>query len=110
MVYVKIKPLSINCAYRGKRFKTPAHDLYKRQLQSLLPYGLKIGEAPYCITLEFGTCKSQDLDNNAKLFLDALVNKYGFDDRYIYELRLKKVAVKKGFEYVKFNIESIPYL
>lgn len=107
MIKLNIKPLSINSAYRGKKFKTPAHDLYKRQLQFLLPNGLKIDKAPYCITLEFGTCKSQDLDNNAKLFLDALVNKYGFDDRYIYELNLKKVDVKKGFEYVKFNITSI---
>jgi len=38
---------------------------------------------------------------------DALVNKYGFDDRNVYEIHLIKVAVTKGSEYIKFKIETL---
>jgi Holliday junction resolvase RusA-like endonuclease len=107
MIKILIKPLSVNALYKGQRFRTPEHDTYKRQLAGLLPDNIKVGEPPYKITLEFGTCKSQDLDNNIKGFLDSLVNKYGFDDRYIYEISAIKVPVKKSHEYIKFKIETL---
>lgn len=107
MVKVNIKPLSTNSLYKGRRFKTDAHDVYKRQLAYLLPNNIVIGLPPYKLTLEFGTCKMQDLDNNIKGFLDSLVNKYNFDDRNVYEIHSKKVVVPKGAEYIKFNIESL---
>lgn len=107
MVKLNIKPLSTNSLYKGRRFKTDKHDLYKRQLAYLLPNNIVIGLPPYKITMEFGTCKMQDLDNNVKGFLDSLVNKYGFDDRNVYEMNLKKVAVPKGLEYISFKIESL---
>lgn len=102
-----IKPLSVNCLYKGRRFRTNEHDTYKRQLAFLLPNDVKIGLPPYKISIEFGTCKSQDLDNNVKGFLDSLVNKYGFDDRDVYELHLRKVPVKKSHEYISFKIETL---
>lgn len=107
MTKLEIKPLSTNALYKGRKFKTDKHDLYKRQLAYLLPNDIKIGLPPYKLTLEFGTCKMQDLSNNVKGFEDALVNKYGFDDRNIYEINLIKVAVSKGKEYIKFKIETL---
>lgn len=107
MIKLLIKPLSVNSLYKGRRFRTNEHDTYKRQLAGLLPDNVKIGEPPYKLTLEFGTCKSQDLDNNVKGFLDSLVNKYNFDDRDVYELHLRKVPVKKSHEYISFKIETL---
>ena len=38
-------------------------------------------------------------------FTNCLVKKYNtFDDRQIYELRVEKKIVKKGQEYISFNI------
>lgn len=50
---VNIKPLSVNEAFRGRRFKTPAYMKYQRDVLFLLP-SLKLPEPPYRITYEFG--------------------------------------------------------
>ena len=41
------------------------------------------------------------------MFLDCLVKKYGFDDRQIYELTQKKEIVKKGNEFIEFEITNL---
>lgn len=48
-----------------------------------------------------------DIDNPTKLILDILQKRYGFNDKMIYELNLKKEIVKKGKEYFSFCIEKI---
>jgi hypothetical protein len=105
MVHIDIKPLSINVAFQGRRFKTPEYNQYINDVLYMLPK-IPIGLPPYDLYIEFGTSKLNDLDNNLKPFIDCLVKKYGFDDRDIYFLSAKKVIVKKGAEYVKFKIEE----
>lgn len=105
MLKIEIKPLSINVAFQGRRFKTKEYNNYINNVLCLLPK-LKIGLPPYNLQVEFGTSKLNDLDNNLKPFIDCLVKKYAFDDRDIYMIQAKKVIVKKGSEYIKFIIQS----
>lgn len=105
VINIDIKPLSVNEAYQGKRFKTPKHKSYGKELMYKLPK-IKLPEPPYKMTIEYGfSTKLADIDNPNKPFLDFLCKKYKFDDRDIYELHLFKKIVPKGKEYIKFTIE-----
>jgi len=60
------------------------------------------------LEIEFGvSSKSSDLDNCVKSFLDVLQKKYHFDDKRVYRLILEKMDVKKGKEYIDFQIYNI---
>jgi len=102
---VNIKPLSVNLAWQGKRFKTPKYKQYQIDVLMLLrPF--KMPEPPYKMYYEFGFSNSaSDIDNPVKLFQDILSKKYGFDDKLIHEIRVIKTKVKKGQEYIEFNID-----
>lgn len=107
MIEIKIKALSINSAFEGRRFKTPLYNKYQHNVLLMLPK-IKVGNAPYSLDIEFGlSSKLNDLDNGLKPFIDCLVKKYGFDDRDIYRLSAIKTIVKKGSEFIKFNLSSI---
>lgn len=102
-----IKPLSVNEAWQGKRYKTPAHKRYRADLHLLLPPKLDIPEGKLVISFEFGLSnKRADYDNIIKPLQDQIATKYGFDDSRIYSAIIRKVDVKKGQEYVKFNIKG----
>lgn len=104
MIEIKIKPLSVNQCWQGRRFKTPKYKKYERDCLYLLPKGL-FGVPPYALRLEFGFSNmAMDVDNPIKPFLDILQKRYGFNDKDIIELEVKKVKVKKGGEYIKFAI------
>jgi Holliday junction resolvase RusA-like endonuclease len=106
MIEIKIKPLSVNEAWQGKRFKTPKYKNYERDVLLMLPK-ITIPLKPFKVSLEYGfSNKCSDIDNGIKPLLDILVKKYGFDDRDIYEIDIKKMIVKKGFEYFKFDIKT----
>lgn len=101
---VKIKPLSVNEVWQGKRFKTPKYSKYERDVLELLP-DLNDLKPPFVVNLTFGFSNSlSDIDNPVKPILDILQKKYGINDRDIIELNLKKVLVKKGQEYFEFEI------
>lgn len=110
-----IKPMSVNKAWQGKRFKTPAYKQYEKALSYLLPASL-----PNLSAKEISECKSlkveieygfssplADIDNPTKLVIDIMQKKWKFNDRYIYDMHLRKVDVKKGEEYIKFKINKI---
>ena len=104
MIELNIKPLSVNKCWQGKRFKTPAYKSYEKHLLLILK-PLKLPEPPYKINYEFGfSSKLADIDNPVKPFQDILCKKYGFDDRSINEINIKKIIVPKGNEYIKFQI------
>lgn len=109
MVKIDIKPLSINAAFQGRRFKTPAYKKYTDDLQFLLP-PIKLPEPPYHIIFEFGfSSKASDWDNCIKTTQDAIAQKYGFDDKLIRRGWVDTEIVPKGQEYFKFQIiEKIP--
>lgn len=104
-IVVDIKPLSVNEAWKGRRFKTDKYEKYERTMLWLLPR-IKLPEPPYQIHYEFGFSNTlSDLDNPVKQTQDCLVKKYGFDDHEIYYATIRKVIVPKGKEYVKIRIE-----
>ena len=106
MPKVNIKALSVNKAWRGRRFKTDDYKLYERVVLLTLPK-LSVPDGKLAVSITFGlSSKNADVDNPAKCFIDCLQKKYGFNDSKIYELLLCKVDVKKGDEFIDFRIDS----
>lgn len=107
---VNIKPLSVNEAWQGRRFKTKAYREYTKVLITLLP-SIEIPNPPFKIDLIFGFSNSlSDLDNPVKGVMDIMQKRYNFNDRDVYEMTIKKEIVKKGSEFIKFNIETTEIL
>ena len=106
---MNIKPLSVNNAWMGRRFKTPEYKAYEQELLYKLPI-LEVPKSPYKISYEFGfSNKQSDIDNCVKQLQDILQKKYGFNDNEIYELHIKKCIVKKGKEYFKVEMDNLQY-
>ncbi len=96
IIELDIKPLSVNVAWQGKRFKTPKYKRYEKELLLILPKAKKPMPEMMAIDLEFGfTSRASDIDNPVKPLLDILQKKYGFNDSQIYELNMKKHISKK---------------
>jgi Holliday junction resolvase RusA-like endonuclease len=107
-ITLKIKALSVNEAYKGRRFRTPAHDSYKTALKYALPDWYKLPPPPYCIHIEFGfSSLLSDADNGVKLFIDSLQDKYLFNDRLVKRIIIDVEKVAKGNEYIKFCINHL---
>ena len=105
---LQIKPLTINKAWRGgRRYRTNEYKAYEELLFYLLPK-LEIPEGELKLTLVVGfSNKGMDIDNVLKPFIDCLQKKYEFNDNRIYEINIKKKIVKKGEEYIKFNLKQL---
>jgi len=103
---LQIKPLSVNEAFKGRKFRTIKYDVFIRNCLLILPKTILIeDEKNIKLAIEFGfSSKASDIDNCCKSFIDCLVKKYKVDDRFIYELHVFKSIVKKGDEYIKFKI------
>jgi Holliday junction resolvase RusA-like endonuclease len=107
---LKVKPLSVNLAWQGKRFKTKAYESYEKEVLLLLPKMPKGYVIPEMIKLTFTfgfSNKQADLDNPVKPMMDLLQKKYGFNDCQVYELEVFKKIVPKGMEYINFRISDI---
>ena len=99
--------MSVNDVWRGRRFKTPEYKKYERDIMLLLPH-LTIPDGDLLLTIEFGfSSKASDIDNPVKPFLDCLQKKYGFNDKRIKKMIVNKEIVKKGSEYINFNIKGV---
>lgn len=108
MVKIKVKPLSVNRCWQGRRYKTEDYKNYELEVFYQLPSIQVPKEGKLRLELNFGLSVASDIDNPTKPILDILQKKYDFNDNRIYELFIKKEAVKKGEEYVAFNIKVIP--
>ena len=99
------KPLSVNEAWQGKRFKTEAYKDYERTISFMLPKA-EIGPKEMLrIEFFFGfSNKASDLDNPVKLLIDIAQKKYGFNDKNVFELNVRKCLVKKGDEFIQMGI------
>ncbi len=105
MVRIAIKPLSVNQAWQGKRYKTPAYENYEKMAYLLPKLEIPFGKLKLRILWGLSS-KNADIDNPCKPFIDLLQKKYGFNDKLIYKLELEKVAVAKGSEFVDFELEK----
>ena len=104
---VNIKPLSVNEAWQGRRFKTPKYNKYIKDMLTILP-PLKVSNDKLELVITFGLSSvAADIDNPLKCFIDCLQKKYGFDDKMIYRLIVNKSIVKRGKEFIEFEINEI---
>lgn len=107
MQHLTIKPLSVNEAWKGKRYKTDKYKQFERDVLILLK-PLEIPQGPLKLTLNFGfSTTACDADNPVKPFIDCLQKKYNFNDNRVYSYLINKRIVKKGQEYIRFKIEKI---
>lgn len=105
MVKLNIKPLSVNQAWQGRRFKTKEYKAFERAVLLMLPKKLDVPEGEIKLCLEFGFSNSNsDIDNPVKMFIDCLQKRYKFNDKKIVELNIKKKLVGKGQEFINFKI------
>ncbi len=104
---IQIKPLSVNEAWQGQRFKTRNYQDYERRALLLLPPILDIPAGDLSIILEFGfSNRASDLDNPVKPIMDILQKRYGFNDAQVVHYQLIKKIVPKGSEYIAFSIRG----
>ena len=102
------KPLSINEAWQGKRFKTPAYKRYEEAMLLLMPKGKVEPDQMLRVEFFFGfSNKASDLDNPVKLLMDIAQKKYGFNDKMVFELNVRKCIVKKGEEFIQIGIYNL---
>lgn len=102
---VAIKPITVNHAWRGgRRFRTEYYKAFEQELLLRLP-PISIPDGELSVFYEFGVSnKGFDYDNAIKPFQDVLQKKYEFNDARIVEAVIRKRLVKKGDEYIRFEI------
>ena len=102
------KPLSVNEAWQGKRFKTEAYKHYERTIMFMLPNAKIDPNQMLRIEFFFGfSNKASDLDNPVKLLIDIAQKKYGFNDKNVFELNVRKCLVKKGEEFIHMGFYKL---
>ena len=105
---IAIKPLSVNEAWQGKRFKTDAYKHFEYYVLLLLKkQAVPPGELTLHLNWGFSNYASSDTDNPIKPFVDCLQKKFGFNDNKIKQMIIEKFRVAKGDEYIEF--ELVPY-
>jgi Holliday junction resolvase RusA-like endonuclease len=107
MIQIKIKPLSINKAFSGRRFKTQECKEYERTLYYILPKEKMIkGDVTIKYRFFLKYDKVTDTSNLIKLLEDILVKKgYIEDDRFVRRFTAEKFHNEKEI----VEIEIIPY-
>lgn len=102
-----IKPLSVNEAWKGRRFKTDKYKKYQYDLLFILPK-MEVPKGFLHLSLEFGFSNSaSDFDNPVKCFVDCLQKKYRFNDKMIKRCTIDVKKTKKGSEYIKFKLKEL---
>ena len=103
-----LKPLSVNKAFQGKRFKTKEYKQFERDMLLMLPKVKIDFKGNLRVDIDYGfSSVLSDIDNPNKMVLDVLCKKYGFDDRQIFELNNTKTIVKKGQEFIICSITQL---
>lgn len=104
---VYIKPISVNEAWKGQRFKTDIYKDYDLALSFLLPKSIVIPDGKLTINFEWGLSNdASDWDGPVKQTQDIIARRYQFDDKRIMRGIAEKVIVPKGQEYISFTIEK----
>ena len=105
MIVLPIKPLSVNEAWQGKRYKTRKYKQYTRDVSLILPKSITIPKGKLGIRLHFYfSNKASDWDNPIKPLQDIICSNYGIDDRHIYLAIVEKFIVPKGEDRIEFEI------
>ena len=104
MFEVKLKPLSVNNAYKGRRFPTDELKVYKKAMPLLLPRDLQLPPNKLVLLFRFHFKReASDVDNCCKAAQDIITKHYGVDDRMIYLTMNEKIVDFKAAEYLEFE-------
>ena len=104
---LNIKPLSVNEAWQGRRFKTVKYNKYiKVVLMTLRPFNVPEGYLELTLTFGFSN-KNSDFDNPVKCFVDCLQKKYVFNDKMIKRCIINVEHVKKGEDFIDWDLKAI---
>ena len=110
-IKLKIKPLSVNEArsiFKGKKLKTRKYreyetavliELIRKKIKLNLP---KTGDL--YLYLKIGVGRNFDADNAAKPLIDIFQKHFKFNDNRITYLVIEKEVVKKGEEFIEFQL------
>jgi Holliday junction resolvase RusA-like endonuclease len=113
MIQFKIyeKPLSVNGAYMGRKIKSAAYRNHEKVVLPQMPPGKIDTTEMLRVELFFGfSSKASDIDNCVKVALDLAQKKYGFNDKMVFELNVRKCLVKKGREFIYMGIfKMLPF-
>jgi Holliday junction resolvase RusA-like endonuclease len=110
MIVFKVnqKPLSVNEAFKGRKFRTKAYLDFERDMLLKMPAGKVDTDQMLRVELFFGfSSKSADIDNPIKASIDLAQKKYGFNDKNVFELNVRKCIVKKGEEFIQMGIYNL---
>ncbi len=101
------KPLSSNCAWQGRRFKTKDYKAFEELMLYILPAKKMIKgliEITYWFHLK--NHKMADYDNFIKSLQDIIVKRgYIEDDRFIYKATIFKIPSKT--DKIEFEIKPL---
>ncbi len=103
---IKVKPLSVNVCWLGRRIKTAKYREYESALLQILDDNFvvpKKGDLFVFYRWGFSSNRS-DVDNPIKPLQDILQTKYNFNDSHITFLCAEKKKVIKGEDYFEFDI------
>ena len=104
---IPIKPLSVNKAWQGKRFKTKDYKSFERDVLLLIRrQAVPEGELELTLNWGFSNYGASDTDNPVKPFVDCLQKKLGFNDNKIKRMVIEKHKVDKGNEYIEYEIKE----
>lgn len=104
---IPIKPLTVNKAWQGRRFKTKDYKQYERDIKRVLKRGrLYTGRLSVGIRFFIRRYTVSDVDNFLKPLLDILTKlDYWVDDRQIKKITIEKFKSKE--EYIEVEINEI---
>lgn len=118
MIRIPVKPLSNNRAWKvtanPKRgvyvYKSADYLKFEKEVKEILDnYDfIHLPDEGYLkFEATFGVSMRMDLDNCVKNFMDVLESYYGFKDVRVDEIHIKKDRVKRGAEYIEFNLRPL---
>jgi Holliday junction resolvase RusA-like endonuclease len=106
---INIKPMSVNCAWQGKRYKSPEYKAYEKELLlRMKPMHIPAGRLNVYYRIGFSSPLA-DLGNVEKPLTDILCKRYGFDDNRIFRFVMEKEIVPKGQEFISYEIQEYIY-
>ena len=108
-IKINIKPISVNQAHNstGRVYKSASYKAFEEQARLLLlanPIPKLSKGSKLKLTAIFGVSCKFDLDNCVKCFLDVLEKIYGFNDRNVEEIHIRKHRCKRGEEFIEFSL------
>lgn len=105
-ITIPLKPISVNEAFQGKRFKTKKCNDFCDDFLKIAPKKEKIkGNVEIEYRFYIKNHKMEDYDNMIKITQDMIVKcGYIFDDRYIYKATIHKIPSNEE----KIEIKIVP--